>query len=615
MRFLACALAAYVACWSSKLAQAEHPFPFIFPEQRSVQVRDPSELRAAPIPNTPPPPTVLDLQAELPERNLSLDEAIRSAIANSRVVRVLGGVTAVSSGRTIYDAAIINNGIDEQQARFDPVIRANNSFNRLERPQAVFDPLNPGQSLITGTRTDNYNLDASVSKTTVTGGTLNLGVNTTPTRFQPGVFPLNPATGSSVDLSLTQPLLQGGGLAVNRVPIVLARIDTERSFFQFKDATQELVRGVIQVYWSVVFARTDLWARQRQVEQAQHALELVEGQHRVGIVDIGPVAQARVALNNFRANAIAAQASLLQQEAALRSLLGFPPSDTERIVPTTPPRLEQVEVEWEELLQMAQQQRPDLIELKLILEADEQLLLQAENQASPRVDGVALYRWNGLEGEMPNGADLSSGPGQFTDWTLGVNFSVPLFLRQSRAGLRQRELILSRDEANLEQGVLTASHILAANLRNLALYYEQYRAFRDVRVAAERNLELQMQRNVGGIVIFLNVLQAITDWGNAVSAEAQSLLQYNAELANLERQTGTILEAHQIRFYEERYGSLSPLGRFHQPRCYPNSLPPTLNDDRYPTGDRPAEDVFDLKIPDYRNRESTRQPEVLRGPP
>ena len=35
---------------------------------------------------------------------------------------------------------------------------------------------------------------------------------------------------------------------------------------------QELVRGVITAYWSLVEARTQLWAREQQVEQAKAAL-------------------------------------------------------------------------------------------------------------------------------------------------------------------------------------------------------------------------------------------------------------------------------------------------------------------------------------------------------
>src|SRR5947207_7654548 len=81
----------------------------------------------------------------------------------------------------------------------------------------------------------------------------------------------------------------------------------------------------------------------------------------------------------------------------------------------------------------------------------------------------------------------------------------------------------------------------------------------------------------------------MTTWGNDVSSEAQSLSQYNVELANLERQTGTILETHGVRFFEERFASIGPLGRLAAPQCYPSAVVPSPNADRYPIAAEPAE--------------------------
>ena len=67
--------------------------------------------------------------------------------------------------------------------------------------------------------------------------------------------------------------------------------------------------------------------------------------------------------------------------------------------------------------------------------------------------------------------------------------------------------------------------------------------------------------------------------------------------SELEQQSGTILETHGVRFYEERYGSIGPLGRPFPPRSFPESTPATPNYDRYPPGNRPAENVFDLQDP------------------
>jgi outer membrane protein TolC len=266
------------------------------------------------------------------------------------------------------------------------------------------------------------------------------------------------------------------------------------------------------------------------------------------------------------------------------------------------------------LLRLAEQQRPDVVELKLVLEADQQRLLQANNQALPRLDVMTLYRWNGLSGRMPNGERLSTHFGEFTDWTVGVNFSVPLGLRQGRARIRQQELIIARDRANIEQALHAAAHSLASTVRDLDSAYEQYQALKETREAALTNLRVQIEQFRVRRNIFLNVLQALNDWGNAVSLEAQALLSYNVALATLERQTGTILQGHGLVFWEERFRSAGPLGLLGHGQDYPSASAPVGDPTRYPSSGKPAENAFDLQKPDVRGKESKDRPAELPPP-
>jgi outer membrane protein TolC len=575
-------------------------------DETTIGVRADAALPQTRIPAIPDPTTVTDPRWELTVQSLGLDEAIRVTLANSQVVRVLAGVTATSSGATIYDAAITNTTIDSAKARFDPTVSVQNTFSRTNTPTGIIDPLDPSRALIAGTPIQAYDMNLGISKINGLGGTATMGVNVNPMRNlgglltlspQSGVFvsPLNPQTPSSLSLGYTQPLLQGGGLRANLAPIIIARLNTERSFFQFKDSVQQSVRSVAQAYWSLVFARTDVWARRRQVEQGQEALNRAEGRLRAGFVDVGEVAQARTALANYKATLIAAEANVLNQEAALADLMGLPP--TMHVLPMSPPTSDRLKIDWPAILQMAGEHRPDLIELQLILAADRQMLYQARNQARPKLDANMQYTWNGLEGTMPNGAEISTFGGSFTQWNLGVNFAVPLGLRQGRAAYRQQELILFRDEANLQQGILTTTHQLALSVRNLAQYFDQYQAYKQARVAARINLDRQLENYRRGRTILLNVLQAITDWGNAVSSESQALTLYNTELANLEQNTGTILETHGIRFMEERFASIGPLGGLGPKKEYPAAQPPGPNADKYPATSKPAEEFFDLEDP------------------
>src|SRR5262249_7048828 len=195
----------------------------VVPEQRHLQIRDPSQLPGVPIPPVPPPATVSRPAPPVTPKELSLDEAIRIALANSKVVRVLTGTAVGPSGQTIYDPAVSNTAIDEARAAFDPTLAVQNTWKRIDRPQGVLDPTDPAGARIVGFRTQEYDFNLDLSKKTVTGGTFKLDVADTVSHFDPGVFPLNPQAQSAVTLSYTQPLLKGASVAANVAPIVIAR--------------------------------------------------------------------------------------------------------------------------------------------------------------------------------------------------------------------------------------------------------------------------------------------------------------------------------------------------------------------------------------------------------
>ena len=580
----------------------------VLPEQRTIDYRDTSQLPAVPIPASVPPYTISNPPSKSAEWHLSLDDAIRIALERARIVRVLTGVTATASGQTIYDAAITNTTIDQQQAAFDPVIKYNGQWSHTNKPSATTDPFDPGRSEIISTPTDAYLSTLNVTKTNVLGGQLGVNWIENPARFSSstfgvnplfpfGGFPLNPQNTSTVELSYTQPLLQGAGFRVNMAPIVIARLNTETSFFQYKDSVQEMVRGVIEAYWNLVQGRTDVFAREIQVKLSEETYKREQARLKAQLANLSDVAQAQVTYTQFKANLIAAKATVLTREGALRNILGLPPNDGRFIIPVSPPTTQRLRPDWNALVNLAEQRRPDIIELKIIIEAEQQRLLLAENQAMPRLDAVALYRWNGLSGIMPNGESLATPGGKYTDWTAGINFSVPLWLRQGRAQVRQSKLSILRDRANLQQGLHAALHELAINVRDLDSAYEQYLAYKETRAAAERNVKVQNEKFRAGQTIYLNVLQALNDWGNAITSEAATLLNYNVLLGTLERRTGTILETHGLVFHEERFRAAGPLSIFGHGRLYPSAIVPAGNPQQYPGSGVPAENSFDLHDP------------------
>ncbi len=540
----------------------------------------------------PAPVTVATEGIEQSERLMTLNEAIRLTLQHSEVIRVLTGVSAVSSGQTIYDTAIATTPIDQAKAFFDPVFSANSSFRHSKTPGLDGPPMGPPTGII-GRQKGGNDTGVELSDKNILGGRLDLGFGNA--WDNPAVNGFLNSNAPTASLSYTQQLLAGFGRDANTAPIVIARLQLEISYFQFKDSMQELVRGTISAYWSLVQARTELWAREKQEEQLSWAYDRLEAQFRAKIKNKGDVAQAKLAFAIIRANVIGARANVLQREAALRNMIGLPPEDGERIVPSTPPTRDQVQFLWEEINQTAQSRRPDLIELNLILMADQKRLVQNRNLAQPQLEAVAMQRWDGLSGRVQNGNRLSSSLDENNSWTMGINFSVPLSLRQSRAQVRNQELLISKDRANIQQNLHRIEHLLATSLRTIDQNFLQYEAFRDARQAARDNLEVRVGRFDAQVQeeIFLNYLQAVSDWGNAVASEVLTLTAYNAELANLELQTGTILETHGIRFVEEQFASMGSHGRCFEDEYYPRDLRPQQNHPRYEDSGKAAEDAFD----------------------
>ena len=118
-----------------------------------------------------------------------------------------------------------------------------------------------------------------------------------------------------------------------------------------------------------------------------------------------------------------------------------------------------------------------------------------------------------------------------------------------------------------------------------------------------------------GRAIYLNVLQAITDFGNAVVSEAQALTTYNIALVQLERQTGTVLETHGLVFQEERFRAAGPLGVCGHDQLYPAATRPVGAPARYPPRPDPAENAFDLRNPDPRQKALPAAPPPPATPP
>src|SRR5262249_9848988 len=127
-------------------------------------------------------------------------------------------------------------------------------------------------------------------------------------------------------------------------------------------------------------------------------------------------------------------------------------------------------------------------------------LIAARNFLLPRIDAVGRYRWLGLgddlisqhhaefnqEGSSAWGTLTS---GDFQDWQLGLQASIPIGFRRELSGVRHQELLLARERALLQDLELEISHQLGDSIRDVDLNFGLTQTNFNRRVAAEAEVQ------------------------------------------------------------------------------------------------------------------------------
>ena len=122
---------------------------------------------------------------------------------------------------------------------------------------------------------------------------------------------------------------------------------------------------------------------------------------------------------------------------------------------------------------------------------------------------------------MPNGEHLSTGRASSrTGRSASISRCRWAFARG--APRCRQKLLIARDQANVEQRVHAAVHELASTIRDLDGAYEQYLAFKETREAADVNVRVQTEKFRAGQDDLFERLQALNDWGNAVTRRPSS---------------------------------------------------------------------------------------------
>jgi len=415
--------------------------------------------------------------------------------------------------------------------------------------------------------TNGFNANAGLVQSFSTGAQVNLAFDNLHQSLNSLSTNYSPFTGSSLGLTVTQPLLRGFGPSLNRRFIRIAGNQRKITTLLFHQQLIATVYGVIRLYTDFVALYEDVKVKQETVAAAEKLYSDTKAQVEEGT--LAPVEMTRANAQVFatRQDLINARGLLEEQQAILKNLLtrtgnADPQVQSATIIPTDAldiPEKEEIRP-LQDLFSEALASRPDLGQAGLQVENSRIGLQGSRNALLPEVDLVGTLQNNGLAGTVnplapaPD-STFSGGFGTVLDqlfarkyptYEIGVQVTLPIRNRIAEADLARDELQLRQQQVRLRQlqneARLEVEDALIAMRRARASYEAavQARRYQQESLDAE-----QMKYEVGASTSFF-VIQYVSLLAQAKSTEVAAKSAYVKARAALERATGSILEAHRI---------------------------------------------------------------------
>jgi outer membrane protein TolC len=380
---------------------------------------------------------------------------------------------------------------------------------------------------------------------------------------------------TNFEATVRHPLLQGGGVQYNRIAgpfgfdqyaagqgnpidgVLISRIRTDQTLADFEGGVRNLIRDVEDAYWELYFTYRDLEASKMGRDSAQETWKTTAALYRTGARrgDAAREAQSRSQYFQFRAQVEQALTDLFRAENRLRYIMGIAMSDGRLIRPCDEPTTARVGFDWAGIHCEALTRRVEIRKQKWEIKRRELELIAARNFLLPRLDAVGRYRWLGLGDELiSHGANSSRfeqpdssafgvlTSGQFQEWQLGLQLSVPIGYRRELSGIRHHELLLARDRAILQDLELEISFQVGDAIRDVDLNYGLMQTYFNGRIAAETEVEAVEAAYEADRVTLDLLLDAQRRRADVESFYYRALVDYNKAIMNVHYRKGSMLE-------------------------------------------------------------------------
>lgn len=538
----------------------------------SSSVAPPSRARGLVPPSGPQPegppmpqgqPISLDIDDTAPfaVEPLALSDALRMAFESN-----------MDLATNAIDIAISETQVMAAIGAYDVFVVAGLNASRVATPQR-------GSAVVFSTGQRSWGGNLGLRRKLETGGTVQLTfTGTRSVNNQPISF-FNAAAGTvdingynvTTNLQLTQPLLKGAGIKVNRADIDRAKIAVTQNEAARMVTAQNVIRDVILAYWEVLYAQRDLQNKRRSAQIAAEQLQRTQAEVAAGRrspLD-GRSLEQTVALRE--SDILLAENLLLERSLNLRNLLGqdIVERDILGIEAASDPQLLQPRpVDVKDEIRRALAANPQVRQLQLALASrriDEKV---AANQRLPQLDVTGAFVPRGVSNDRIANANTGD-PGNRGGWSEafgnffnddirnkglvadyqvsgGLNLTWDVQNRTPKANHERVLLELARAENTLKtsQRQISTAVVRAANQMRSAGKRMEVTEF-SVGLAKE-NLEAERARYAVGRSTSYEVLFRLDELALAESNALRAQIDYLLALTELQTLTGELLPAYGI---------------------------------------------------------------------
>jgi outer membrane protein TolC len=384
----------------------------------------------------------------------------------------------------------------------------------------------------------------------------------------------NPALASNLSITVSQPLIQNRGAYVNRLMLMTARSRLKISEYGLKVQMLTLVSAAESAYWDVVAARESLKVAEGARDVSAAFLKLSQKQLELGALSPLDIYNPEQQLATNEVLVAQARFTLVQKEDVLRKQISADLDPEIRKLPLVltdlaDMPLESINFDNEQSVQLAVQNRPDLMQAVQTLDVDNLGIESARNELLPNLALIGNYTVNGRGGVFltrtnvfdPNGnaaSVLTSVPGGvadalsqmfgfgFSSYQLGLRLTLPIKSRVASADMADAVVRKRQDALTLrttQQGVRLD---ILNGITNVESSKESVKLAKVAQDYAQKALDAENKKYELGTELSQNVLLAQNALAAAESTVVTNQIALRKNLLNLWVKIGTLLDERGI---------------------------------------------------------------------